>query len=454
MRCMERMLKINGERNPLQNGINLKVDLEPIYTLIDDYLAKVKESNNDFVHSEVENFLGESYESQHSYIDGYKAPYYLDIFERFVEANYRVERLMDYSYRRSCEIPPSKRKFKLGVEVERTLVYRGIYFIEDNENPSCRFVVWINPCSEDMSLEIEIFYEKDFDYLNFMSEYEAFFDANHPLSGKIIDQSWTRIDTKKVGWDDVILDENQRKVIDRNIMKFIENLPNYRESGLPTSRGILITGPPGTGKTLCCEVIVNEVGGSAIYVSTDSISQVGDIKRVYSLARKMAPCLVIVEDIDTLGGLDRTTRGGEHPLLGEFLNCLAGMGENDGVITVATTNYANHLDAALADRPGRFDVRLDFDLPNSELREHIMKKYLSDVGSGFKLTKEHIKRTDGLSGAYLKEIVMTSYMIALESDSEKVQVSHFDSALEEVLRIKTKNNPSFKTQKSHSELYG
>ena len=96
----------------------------------------------------------------------------------------------------------------------------------------------------------------------------------------------------------------------------------------------------GTGKTLCCEVIVNDLDCSTIYVSTDSVGEVGDIRKVYSLARKISPCLVIVEDIDTLGGLDRTVRGGEHPLLGEFLNCLAGMGENDGVITIATTNYA------------------------------------------------------------------------------------------------------------------
>jgi len=435
-------------------GIKLNVDMEPIYTLIDDYMEKVKESNNDFIHKKVEDFLGENYESEHTYIDGYKAPFYLDIFERFLREKYRIESLMDYSYRRNCEVPPSKKQFDLGINEEKSLVYRGIYFIEDLNNPSCRFVVWITPCGDDLTLEIEIFYENNFDYLQFIEGYQTYFNENHPLAGKIIDQSWTRIKTKNVGWGDVVLDEAQRKVIDRNIMKFIENLPNYRESGLPTSRGILITGPPGTGKTLCCEVIVNEVGGSAIYVSTDNISQVGDIKKVYSLARKMAPCLVIVEDIDTLGGLDRTTRGGEHPLLGEFLNCLAGMGDNDGVITVATTNYAHHLDAALADRPGRFDVRLDFDLPNSELREHIMKKYLSDVGSGFKLTKEHIKKTDGLSGAYLKEIVMTSYMIALESDAERVQIEHFDTAMDEVLRIKNKNNPSFKKQGSRSELYG
>ena len=144
------------------------------------------------------------------------------------------------------------------------------------------------------------------------------FNRSHPLKNEITDSKWKYLDIKDVGWKDIIVSDDQKKIINRNIINYIENLESYKENRLPTSRGILITGPPGTGKTLCCEVIVNSLDCSAIYVSTDSVSEVGDIKGVYALARKISPCLVIVEDIDTLGGLDRTVRGGEHPLLGEF----------------------------------------------------------------------------------------------------------------------------------------
>jgi len=204
---------------------------------------------------------------------------------------------------------------------------------------------------------------------------------------------------------------------------------------------------------LCCEVVVNDLDCSAIYVSTDSVSEVGDIKNVYTLARKISPCLVIVEDIDTLGGLDRTARGGEHPLLGEFLNCLAGMGQNDGVITIATTNYAQHLDAALADRPGRFDVRLDFGLPTDELRKHIITKYLADIGVKIKLNGV-IDKTKGLSGAYLKEIVMIAYMISIERDT-KLNKEILDEAIGEVVSLKTSINPHFNQGNSvGGQLYG
>ena len=261
------------------------------------------------------------------------------------------------------------------------------------------------------------------------------------------------MDIKDVGWKDIIVSDDQKKIINRNIINYIENLESYKENRLPTSRGILITGPPGTGKTLCCEVIVNSLDCSAIYVSTDSVSEVGDIKGVYALARKISPCLVIVEDIDTLGGLDRTVRGGEHPLLGEFLNCLGGMGENEGVITIATTNYAEHLDAALADRPGRFDVRLSFGLPNPELREHIINKYLTDLGVNLKLNGI-INKTEGLSGAYLKEIVMTAYMIRTE-EGKKINKEIVNESIEEILTMKRRVNPNFKGESaSNSNLYG
>ena len=70
------------------------------------------------------------------------------------------------------------------------------------------------------------------------------------------------------------------------------------------------------------------------------------------IARKVSPTIMVVEDIDTLGGIDRT-KGGDHPILGEFLNCLAGVESNGGVVTIATTNYPEYLDKALVDRPGK-----------------------------------------------------------------------------------------------------
>ncbi len=437
---------------------NYLIDLEPIETMLSGLIEKSiklkEESQHDYMTSKIIEYLGEDYDQEEYYLSGYKTKHYLRVFADFVGEYYKVDEIVDYNYRRNAEIPPSRRKFKFGSE-EISLIFKGAYFLTDNENEENKMVIWVLPIDEAGSLEITCHYSSHDDYTLFMKRFNEYFDKNHPLRGKIVDNNWNEIETKDVGWEDIILNKEQEKIINRNITQFIKNIDVYAENRLPTSRGIMIQGPPGTGKTLLCEVITNNTEyESAIYVSTDTIHDVGDVKRVYKLARKMSPCMVIVEDIDTLGGIDRTVRGGEHPLLNEFLNCLAGIGSNEGVITLATTNYANHLDSALADRPGRFDVKLDFGLPNAEVREHILKKYLSEIGSKVDVSSV-IKRTDGLSGAYLRELVMTAYMIRIEKDKKTVDSSILEEALEDILKLKGKNNPNFnKSKQTTSNLYG
>ena len=94
---------------------------------------------------------------------------------------------------------------------------------------------------------------------------------------------------------------------------------------------------------------MSEIDATVLYVARDAIQNVGQITDLYKMARRFAPAIVILEDIDTLGGLGRDE--GDHPLLGEFLNCLAGVEENNGVVTLATTNHPEKLDWALTDRP-------------------------------------------------------------------------------------------------------
>ena len=190
----------------------------------------------------------------------------------------------------------------------------------------------------------------------------------------------------------------------------------FQARNLSSSRGVLITGPPGTGKTLLCNTIMSQTECTFIYITSESVNNKGDIHEMYELARSLSPTIIVVEDIDTLGAGDREQYGGDHPLLGEFLNCLAGIEKNDQVVTIATTNYPQHLDKALIDRPGRFDIRIDFGLPDEELRETILKRYLREIKHTKINFKSLVKKCEGMSGAYLKEIVMSSYMEALEQN--------------------------------------
>ena len=173
-----------------------------------------------------------------------------------------------------------------------------------------------------------------------------------------------------------------------------------------------------TGKTLTCEAIINEIKATIIYITADDIHQQGTIDDLYKLANGLSPSVVIVEDIDTLGGLDRRETG-NHPLLGEFLNCLNGVERNKGVITIATTNYPEHLDKALT-RAGRFDIKINFNLPDEDLRLHILEKYLESHKTSKNINlKSIVKKTKGLSGAFLKEVVMLATIDSFEENGSQ-----------------------------------
>jgi cell division protease FtsH len=242
------------------------------------------------------------------------------------------------------------------------------------------------------------------------------------------------LETPKLDWNDIVIKSEDRQVLDRNLVKFIDSVDLYRRKGLRGSRGVLLAGPPGTGKTLSCKVLMNSLDATVLYVSRDAVTDVGQITELYKMARRLSPSVVILEDIDTLGGLGRDE--GDHPLLGEFLNCLAGVEDNDGVVTLATTNHPEKLDWALTDRPGRFDVRLKFDYPDEKSRMAILDKYLTPFQTKNIKLKSLMKRTDKFSGAYLQEIVQSAFMVAHEEcgycDEPTITQKHLEEALSQM----------------------
>jgi ATP-dependent 26S proteasome regulatory subunit len=276
-------------------------------------------------------------------------------------------------------------------------------------------------------VDILFAFQTGFDFATFWANVEEeYYQRGIYKQGKI-SADFRFLELPALNFDDVVLTKEQNNMLTRNILKYVENLHVYQENGLPSSRGILLTGPPGTGKTLTCNVLIQDLESTVIYVSRNAIKDTGQISELYELARKLAPTLVIIEDIDTLGGIDREDT--DHPLLGEFLNCLAGVEENQGVITLATTNYPQNLDWALADRPGRFDVRIDYGYPNEKVRENILIKYLQPLKTKGIKVKEIAKKTEGFSGAYLREIVQQAFITAFEGhdyDAQKVVVTHKD----------------------------
>lgn len=389
-----------------------------------------------------EYFDGEDFGSEYYNLTHFKVPSYLKCMWDIINRDYEIVKLTNYNHKSLSEKPPKGYDFSISLTEKEHLLMDCVVFLKCKETGD-KLVLSLMPYNDGdkFFLDIESTYSvSGVGFRGFWTKVKEYFNTQGPLKNAVFNTGWDYVDFHKRGWDSIVISDDYKQTINRNIVKFIENIDTYKTLRLPTSRGVLITGPPGTGKTLLCETIISQVECTKIYVTSDSVSNVGDIQTVYKVARKLAPTIVIIEDIDTLGGLDRRERG-NHPLLGEFLNCLNGVGDNEGVVTLATTNYPKHLDVALVDRPGRIDLRIDFGLPDNHLREHIYKKYLSELECEKINYDQLAKKSEGMSGAYIREVVMTAYLISQETGSKITNATMLESLMM-VERMRSSLNPT------------
>jgi len=365
---------------------------------------------------ETAEFLGVSLgneDEEYEWWEENHVPSLLYDLNQFLQSEYAGFRLLNYNRRGQSHSAVVKKNLEYPHGKE-SVVIKGTYFIE-NKN-GLRFVLTLNPV-EGLNIELRISYDSSVcSPSDFMEPFMKYHHTEGVLKNASFNSRMQFLKYEDKDWEDIVLTEPQRKMIDRNITKFVENMEKFKTRELPLSRGVLVVGPPGTGKTLLCNTIMSQTECTFIYITSESVSNRGDISEMYDLARSLSPSIIVVEDIDTLGAGDREQYGGDHPLLGEFLNCLAGIENNEQVITIATTNYPQHLDKALIDRPGRFDVRIDFGLPDESLRETIFNRYLKNISHEKIDFSKLTKICDGMSGAHLKEIVMMAYMEGLEEN--------------------------------------
>jgi len=355
---------------------------------------------------------------------------------QILEDEYDLLRVENFKYG-DASTPPVWNEEKIHGEIYK-IPYKLTMFLRHKETNE-PLVVSFWPYDQ-YEIDIKFYFQSSGGssrYTEFWDKVKKHFNTKGLLKGQKFTADFEFLSVPEVGWEDIIIEDSTVEHLNRNIVNFIPHMDMYLDKNLRSSRGVLITGPPGTGKTLCCNVVMNQINVTTIYIARDAITNSGQISRLYKLARHLAPTMVIIEDIDTLGGLDRR-EAHDHPLLGEFLNCLSGVERNSGVVTLATTNYPQHLDWALADRPGRFDARIKFGYPKEQARAAILEKYLEPFTLGKLNLKSIVKKSEGFSGAYLQEVVQTAFMLSFEEhgyDAAAVVITekHLTSALESLV---------------------
>ena len=233
--------------------------------------------------------------------------------------------------------------------------------------------------------------------------------------------------------EQVILPSGTLELLERNVLRFVDLRPKLNTLGLATKKGLLFYGPPGTGKTHTIHYLAGALRGHTTLLIT--AEQVALLDEYMALARLLQPSMVVIEDVDLIAR-DRATMHGpcEEVLLNKLLNEMDGLRADADILFVLTTNRPEALEAALASRPGRVDQAIEFPLPDEEGRTKLVRLYARGVEVPEEVVRETVKRTEGVSASFIKELMRRSAQFHLErSDSGCLGVEDVEAALDELL---------------------
>jgi len=244
----------------------------------------------------------------------------------------------------------------------------------------------------------------------------------------------------KLSFDEIVLDPVFKEELTLNLLFPIKNEALCKEFSIPWRRGVLIGGEPGTGKTKLSKVLCNVLDCTVLWVSTESIGQAWEMKQVFEGARLLSPTLIIFEDVDFLGTDREIDR---NPILGELLNQLDGNSPNYGIFVLASTNRPNLLDRALANRPGRFDLKLELTKPDLEARKKLIKLFIIGKTLDPSLNLERLAEdTQGLTGSHIQEVITYGMLDALHLNSRVLRNENLSKGLSSVKGRGKKNELS------------
>ncbi len=233
---------------------------------------------------------------------------------------------------------------------------------------------------------------------------------------------------------DLILPETLLKRIERHTLSFSQHADRLRAAGRHLKRGILLYGPPGTGKTLSAMYLAAQMPGRTVILLTGS--GMGIIETACRMARLLTPATVILEDVDLIGTERHQQTVGANALLFELLNQMDGLADDTDILFVLTTNRPDILEPALAARPGRIDQAIEIPPPDAECRRRLFDLYARglrfEVGDWDSL----IRRTAGVTGAFIRELLRKAAVFAAEDEGDGplvVRERHLEEALTELL---------------------
>ena len=265
-----------------------------------------------------------------------------------------------------------------------------------------------------------------------------------------------------ISFDDVAgNDEEKEELVE--VVDFLKNPAKYNETGARVPKGILLVGPPGTGKTLLARAVAGEAGVPFYSISGSDFVEMfvgvgaSRVRDMFQTAKKTAPCIIFIDEIDAVGRQRGAGMGGGHDEREQTLNQLLvemdGFGPNSGIIVMAATNRPDVLDPALL-RPGRFDRQITIGRPDVKGREAILKVHSRNKRLAPEVRLEDIaRRTPGFSGADLENLLNESALLAARENRKQIKMHDIDEATDRVMMGPAKKSKVFSKKERRVVAY-
>ena len=269
------------------------------------------------------------------------------------------------------------------------------------------------------------------------------------ITRSLIGQNPTKITTgkTKTTFKDVAgIDAEKQELME--IVDFLKNKEKYKSLGARVPRGVLLSGEPGTGKTLLARAVAGEANVPFFATSGSDFSGiivglgVAKIKEIFELAKRNAPCILFIDEIDAIGqsrSKHTINDNDREQTLNQLLIEMDGFANDTGIIVIAATNRPDMLDAALL-RPGRFDRQIYIELPNLEGRRDILELHAKKFKIDDKVSLMDVARgTTGFSGADLENLLNEAALHAVRANHKVVEQSDLEEARDKILMGPKKN---------------